>query len=252
MKVLLTNDDGIHAPGLRALSETLSREHQVFVVAPEVEQNAVGHAITLTKPIRVKKVSREGAFFGYALSGTPADCVKLGVSQLLEDKIEVVVSGINLGANVGLNLLYSGTVSAATEAAILGLPGLAVSLNTFTHPDFTYAAQFTRRLLDKLKDLRLAPGVSLNVNIPALPREKIKGVAWTGQCLTPTVEEFARRLDPRGNTYFWRGGETPPQAPDPNSDFSRLTQDMITITPVKHDLTHYEELNRLQAHRLKP
>ncbi|MEW6267542.1 MAG: 5'/3'-nucleotidase SurE [Thermodesulfobacteriota bacterium] len=250
MIVLLTNDDGIHAPGLKALYRALGQDHQVYVVAPEMEQSAVGHSITLADPIRVKEIRFEDSFAGYALSGTPADCVRIGVSELIRPRPEAVVSGINVGANVGLNVLYSGTVSAATEAAILGLPALAVSLDTFTEPDFTYAADFTRRLVADLPHLDLAPGASLNVNLPALPPDQIKGVIWTRQCLSPAGEEFSRRQDPRGKAYYWRGREIPPDRPDPDSDFSLLGQGYITITPLQHDLTNYIELTRLSPHKI--
>jgi len=251
MNILLTNDDGILAPGLLALHERLRREHQVQVVAPEMEQSAVGHAITLVDPIRIKQISRDGHFFGYAVSGTPADCVKLAVTELLEVKPDLVVSGINLGANVGINLLYSGTVSAATEAAVLGLPALAVSLNTFFRPDFTLAAEFAARAAGLWPELGLPPGVSLNVNVPALPREKIKGAVWTKQCLTPFGETFARRIDPRGNVYYWRGEDKKPGQVDGLSDYALLAQGHITITPIKPDLTDHIELSRLENLNIK-
>jgi len=250
MNILLTNDDGILAPGLLALHERLIQDHQVQVVAPEMEQSAVGHAITLVDPIRIKPISRNGRFFGYAVSGTPADCVKLAVTELLAVKPDLILSGINLGANVGLNLLYSGTVSAATEAAILGLPALAVSLNTFFNPDFTPAAEFAARAAVLWPELGLPPGVSLNVNIPALPREKIKGAVWTRQCLTPFPETFTRRIDPRGNVYYWRGEDKKPEHVNGLSDYTHLAQGYITITPIKPDLTDHLELSRLKNHNI--
>ncbi|MGD8372893.1 MAG: 5'/3'-nucleotidase SurE, partial [Syntrophobacterales bacterium] len=146
MKILLTNDDGIYSKGIEVLYEHLSRDHEVQVVAPEIERSAVGHAITLTDPLLVKPVDRNGAFFGYGVKGTPADCVKLAINEVMEQQPELVVSGINLGANVGINVIYSGTVSAATEGAILGVPAIAVSINTFRNPDFEPAARFARFL----------------------------------------------------------------------------------------------------------
>ena len=247
MNILLTNDDGIYAPGLNALYQALSGEHQVTVVAPESEQSAVGHAITLTDPIKVKEARKNGAFFGLAVTGTPADCVRLGVSELVRPKPEAVISGINLGANVGVNILYSGTVSAATEAAIIGLPALAVSLDTFIDPDFTYAANLAARLVNHLKGLNLVPGVCLNVNVPAGPAEKIKGPVWACQCPAVAGEEFDRRLDPRGNIYYWRGRESPPIDPPADSDLALLAQGYATLTPISYDLTHRRELERLKA-----
>ncbi|MBW1710769.1 MAG: 5'/3'-nucleotidase SurE [Deltaproteobacteria bacterium] len=252
MNILLTNDDGIHAPGLKALYKSLSTENRVFIVAPETEQSAVGHAITLTDPIRVKEIHNNDQLFGYAISGTPADCVKIALADLLEVKPDAVVSGINLGANVGINLLYSGTVSAATEATILGLPAIAVSLDTFTNPDFTYAADFIRRLIKTLPSLDLAPRVCLNVNVPSLPQSQIKGVVWVKQYQAGFKENFFRRLDPRGNVYYWQGGEKPSSNLDPDSDMSLLAQKMITITPLKYDLTNHRELDRLSGYRIEP
>ena len=168
MRILLTNDDGIYAKGIEVLHEHLSKDHDVVVVAPETEQSAVGHAITLTDPLRVKSIDRNGTFFGYAVKGTPADCVKLAVNELMKPPPDLVVSGINLGANVGINEIYSGTVSAATEGTILGVPAIAVSINTFRDPDFRPAARFVRLLVRQVKEHGLPPYTSLNVNVPAI------------------------------------------------------------------------------------
>jgi len=252
MNILLTNDDGIHAPGLLALYRRLRTDHKVSVVAPEVEQSAVGHAITLTDPIRVKEIHNDGEFFGYSVNGTPADCVKIALAELLKNVPDAVISGINLGANVGINLLYSGTVSAATEAAILNLPALAVSLDTFTSPDFSYAAEFTQHLVEKLPEMKLARRVSLNINIPPVSRDRIKKVAWVRQGQTVAGENFVRRKDPRGNVYYWQGQEVLPPNLEEDTDMNLLRHGMITITPINHDLTHYEELSRLEKYPLAP
>ncbi|MEW5724160.1 MAG: 5'/3'-nucleotidase SurE [Thermodesulfobacteriota bacterium] len=251
MNVLLTNDDGFHAPGLLALFRALETKHRVFVVAPEFEQSAVGHSITLADPIKVKEVKKNGVLYGYAVGGTPADCVRIAVSELIGEQVQVVVSGINLGANVGLNVLYSGTVSAGTEAAILGLPAFSISLDTFIRPDYSLAAGLAAKLIELLPGLGLPPGVSLNVNVPARPAAGIKGVAWTRQGVSPAGEAFSRRVDPRGNTYFWRGAETPPQNLAQDTDYTLLAQGFITITPLRHDLTHHEALSRLKNHKIE-
>ncbi|MBF0527665.1 MAG: 5'/3'-nucleotidase SurE [Deltaproteobacteria bacterium] len=250
MNILLTNDDGIHAPGLLALHQVLRREHQVLVVAPESEQSAVGHSITLVDPIRVKEIRREGYFFGYALSGTPADCVRIGVAELMPRRPDLVVSGINLGANVGINILYSGTVSAATEAAILGLWSVAFSLDTYTSPHYERPADFAAKLVSQVPGMRPAPGTALNVNIPAVEWTRVKGVTWSRQSLCASDEEFTRRFDPRGNTYYWRGKEIPPAVADPESDFALLAKGFITITPLRFDLTYHAELERLREQPL--
>jgi 5'-nucleotidase len=252
MNILLTNDDGIHAPGLLALYRRLRTSHEVSVVAPEVEQSAVGHALTLTNPIRVKEIHNDGEFFGYSVNGTPADCVKLALAELLKTAPDAVISGINLGANVGINLLYSGTVSAATEAAILNLPALAVSLDTFTNPDFSYAAEFTQRLVEKLPGMHIPRCVSLNINIPPVSRDRITKVAWVRQGQTVAGENFIRRKDPRGNVYYWQGQEVLPSDLEEDTDMNLLRQRMITITPINHDLTHYDELSRLEKYPITP
>lgn len=246
MRILLTNDDGVYAPGLAAIHATLAAQHQVTVVAPETEQSAVGHAITLVDPIRVRPLGPRTGFQGWAVTGTPADCVKLAVSELLKEPPELVVSGINLGANVGVNVLYSGTVSAATEAAILGLPAMAISLGTHQDPDFSYAAQVGAHLCGQHRGLGLPPEVVLNVNVPALPAERIQGLAWTRQSEARLVERFLPRTDPRGHTYYWQAGETMGQEGDLATDYPALLAGYVTLTPVHHDLTHHRLLERLR------
>jgi 5'-nucleotidase len=219
----------------------------VVVVAPETEQSAVGHAITLTDPLRVKSINRNGAFFGYAVKGTPADCVKLAINELMNPPPDLVVSGINLGANVGINVIYSGTVSAATEGTILGVPAIAVSINTFSDPDFRPAARFTRLLVRQVKEQGLPPHTSLNVNVPAISESKIRGVRVTRQGITRFVEKFDRRIDPRENVYYWQCGSTPPLEEDGDTDASALANDCISITPIQHDLTNYDFLESLRS-----
>jgi 5'-nucleotidase len=247
MRILLTNDDGIYAKGIEVLHAHLCKDYEVVVVAPETEQSAVGHAITLTDPLRVKSVDRNGAFFGYAVKGTPADCVKLAINELVELAPDLVVSGINLGANVGINVIYSGTVSAATEGTILGVPAIAFSINSFRDPDFEPAARFARLLVQQVGEHGLPPHTSLNVNVPAIPESKIKGVRVTRQGITRFVEKFDRRVDPRENVYYWQCGSTPPLDEDGNTDASALANDCISITPIQHDLTNYDFLESLRS-----
>jgi 5'-nucleotidase len=247
MRILLTNDDGIYAKGIEVLHEHFSKDHDVIVVAPETEQSAVGHAITLTDPLRVKSINRNGAFFGYAVKGTPADCVKLALNELMNPPPDLVVSGINLGANVGINVIYSGTVSAATEGTILGVPAIAVSINTFRDPDFGPAARFARLLVRQVKEHGLPPHTSLNVNVPAISESKIRGVRVTRQGVTRFVEKFDRRIDPRENVYYWQCGSTPPLEEDGDTDASALADDCISITPIHHDLTNYDFLESLRS-----
>lgn len=247
MHILLTNDDGIYAPGLWALYQALRQEaHRLWVIAPESEQSAVGHAISLSNPLRVKKIKRNGEFYGWAVSGTPADCVKIAIAEILSHKPEMVISGINQGANVGINVLYSGTVSAATEAAIMGLKAMAVSLATYKEPDFSVAAAIAAKLAGRLPELPLPAGVCLNVNVPALPAHEIKGLLWTRQERSIQVERFERRVDPRENVYYWLAGLNERLTPEPGTDYWALQQGYVSLTPIHHDLTDYQTLERLR------
>ena len=247
MKILLTNDDGIHAPGLMALYNELKGDFEVTVVAPESEMSAVGHAITLDSPLRVREVNKNGSFFGFAVSGTPADCVKIATREILENPPDIILSGINPGANVGVNVLYSGTVSAATEGAFLGVRSAAISLDTRKNPDFSFAARFSRTIIYFMNDINLRKGTALNVNIPAVSSEKIKGISITRQGLGKFEETFERRVDPRGNIYYWLSGEKSVEEKIQDSDSRALGENKITITPVTFDLTCAEEMERLRA-----
>ncbi len=244
--ILLSNDDGFHAPGLRALREELKHIAEVVVVAPEGEQSAVGHAITLSVPLKVRKVVEDGEFIGYAVNGTPADCVKIAVSVLLDEAPEMVVSGINLGGNLGTCAIYSGTVSAATEGSIMGIPSVALSLDTFENPDFGPAAQFARSLVPRVLEKGLPEGVSLNINIPPVPREEIKGVAITRQGKSRVLETFDKRVDPRNNVYYWMAGEMRFDEVDPETDCEMVGSRHISITPIHYDLTRYDAIPLLK------
>jgi len=247
MRILLTNDDGILAEGLIALHEELKGDFELSVVAPETEMSAVGHAITLSNPLRVRRFKRNGTFFGYGVSGTPADCVKIGVQEILQQRPDMILSGINLGSNVGINLLYSGTVSAATEGAFLGIPSVAISLNTKNDPDFGFAAKFSRRMIRFVRENGLREGTALNVNIPAVPEDQIKGVSYTTQDLVRHRDKYEKRKDPRGNVYYWLASETPVEDSIPDTDLMALRENRITITPISFDLTDVKEVKRLTS-----
>jgi 5'-nucleotidase len=246
MRVLLTNDDGIFSKGIEALYLALQEQHEVMVVAPETEQSAVGHAITMMDPLRVKEVNRNGSFFGYALSGTPADCVKLAITELMQPAPDVVVSGINMGANVGVNVIYSGTVSAATEGTVLGVPSLAVSIESFTTTDFAAATDFIVMLLGLVEKHGLPPGVLLNVNVPALPRDAVRGVRVTRQGDARFLDHYDRRVDPRDHIYYWLCGSTQSPGEAPDTDAGALAANFISVTPIHYDLTHYAMLDVLK------
>ncbi len=249
--ILLTNDDGIYAPGLWALYQELRQLGEVSVVAPESEQSAVGHAISLANPLRVKKVSLEGGVQGWAVSGTPADCVKIALSELLPEPPQMVVSGLNLGPNVGINVLYSGTVSAATEASILGVRAMAVSLNSYkAEADFAAAARLARETVARLRSWPgWKKGVCLNINLPALPPDRVLGLKFTRQDMGSLVEHFERRVDPREHVYYWLAEINQRRLPDPETDYGALAAGFISITPIHHDLTDYRTLEALRIHK---
>jgi 5'-nucleotidase len=243
VRYLLTNDDGIYAKGLSALYQELSKDADCLIVAPEVEQSAVGHAITLFRPLMVRHARKNGEVLGYAVAGTPADCVKIGVRKLSDKPVDLVVSGINSGSNVGINVIYSGTVSAATEGVILGIPSLAISLDTHEDADYSFAARIARKMATFRLEKYPNPHVALNVNIPALPEEEIKGIAVTKQGRARLMENFEKRVDPRDNIYYWLAGETQlPDHEDTDSDACALGRGMITVTPIYYDLTRYDAL----------
>ncbi len=244
MRFLLTNDDGIYSRGLSALYEELSKEAECLIVAPEVEQSAVGHAITISRPLMVRRAKKNGGFLGYAVAGTPADCVKIGIRELAEKPLDLVVSGINIGANVGINVIYSGTVSAATEGSILGVPSLAISLDTHDRDaDFSFAAQFARKMAVFMLKHNPNKNIPLNINIPAIPEKEIKGVVVAKQGKARLMESFERRVDPRDNIYYWLAGETRvSETEDADSDACVLNRGMISITPIYYDLTMHDVL----------
>lgn len=243
--ILLTNDDGIYADGLRYLKKAVSGIGRVEIVAPAAEQSAVGHSITLYDPIRVHEINADGSRYGFGISGTPADSVKLALYKLLPRRPDLVISGINDGANVGINVLYSGTVSAATEAAILGVPSMAVSLAQKKDPPFDLALPHIRLLAEWVLAEGLPSGIALNVNIPALPPESIKGYKITRQALSPFRESVEPREDPRGNTYYWLSGQSLEREDSSDIDIIALSNGYVSVTPLFYDLTahvHREEL----------
>jgi 5'-nucleotidase len=242
MRILLTNDDGIGAPGLAAMRDALREAgHTVHVVAPVTEQSAVGHSLTIFIPLRVKEF-REKDFFGHGVYGTPTDCVKLGLSRLLPEKPDLVVSGINAGPNVGPDILYSGTVAAATEAAHSGFPALALSMNDFRLKDAREQAGHAARLVSRLDLQRLPPRRVVNINYPNLPLAQTKGMRICPQTSAVWTDWYGERKDPRGNPYWWLEGVIPPESVEEGSDKALLEQGYITVTPLRFDFTDHEHL----------
>jgi 5'-nucleotidase len=252
MRILLTNDDGINAPGLLALYKELKQVGEVAVVAPDSERSAVGHAITLSDPLRVWNFEKNGEFFGYAVNGTPADCVKIAYWALMDQKPDLVVSGINLGSNTGMNVIYSGTVSAATEGTILNIPSFAISLTTFTNPDFAYAAKFGAKLAKILFEKGLPKGTFLNVNVPPVKEEEIQGVVITRQGKAAYMERFDKRIDPANRVYYWLTGKKVKIEEDLNVDDFAILNNRVSITPIHYDLTNYQYLDELKSWSITP
>lgn len=254
MRILITNDDGIHAPGIAALWRAVRDLGDVFVVAPDSERSAVGHAITLADPLRVADYAGPDGLVGHAVSGTPADCVKIAVRAILPAPPDLVLSGINQGANMGTNLLYSGTVSAATEAAMLGLPAAAFSLADRHFADFAGAAGFARKLALEIGRRGLPRGISLNVNVPPVPAGQIRGSVLTRQGRVRVLEWFDRRNDPRDRHYYWMVAERlEDEAPAGTEvDDAAVRAGFISVTPINFDLTDEGMLAALGEWDLDP
>ncbi|MEB3246159.1 MAG: 5'/3'-nucleotidase SurE [Vampirovibrionales bacterium] len=253
LRVLLANDDGIYARGLQTLAKTLAErpnQFEVFVSAPDRERSATGHALTLHKPLRVEPfdLSHLGVKDAYSVTGTPSDCVKIALSQLFKGKIDVVVSGINHGANLGADVLYSGTVSAAIEGAMYQLPSIAISLLEGHEPqaDFTHGATFIADFLETLTHAHLPPKSIFNINIPPVARQDFNGVRVTKLGTHMYKDAFDKRLDPRGGAYYWLAGERPEPCDDTETDIYAIRTKAVTISPVQFDLTHFEAVKTLK------
>ncbi|MCF7805779.1 MAG: 5'/3'-nucleotidase SurE [Candidatus Marinimicrobia bacterium] len=244
--ILVTNDDGINAPGITKLYKSMQEIGDVAVVAPDREMSAAGHAITLSDPLRVTEVRLDDNVTGYAVNGTPADCVKIAVKAVLDRTPDIVVSGINLGSNTGINVIYSGTVSAATEGVILGIPSVAFSLATYQDADFNPAGQITQQVVREVLEHGLPDNTLLNVNIPPIPAGEIKGIVVAKQGKGFYDEKFDKRTDPRNRVYYWMSGERRAMEEDDDSDERMVREGYVSVTPVYYDLTHYEYLTRLK------
>jgi 5'-nucleotidase len=248
VRILLTNDDGVFAPGLRALRKELARLGDVTVVAPAQEQSGVGHSITLLTPLVVKEVDDEdGTTLGYMVEGSPADSVKLAILELMDRPPDLIVSGINSGANAGINVLYSGTVAAAIEGAFFRITSIAVSLELAEHFDYPHAARHAVRVIERILANRPPAGSLFNVNLPAHARGEPKGVRVVPMGVGRHGEGFERRRDPRGRTYYWLTYAPPFNLEGVESDVSSLAEGYITVTPLHFDLTRHDLLPDLRG-----
>jgi 5'-nucleotidase len=247
MKILLTNDDGYTAPGILALYETLKLQHDVMLIAPDSEKSAVGHGISLNEPMRIEKISLSAGDEGFAISGTPADCIKLGLFDLCTPPPDLVISGINPGSNTGININYSGTVAAAREAAFNGILSMAVSIfRTKNTMDFKGMAQFVAQLANKIHDYRLPAGTFLNINAPGIPMDDVKGIKITRQASNNVSKHFDKRTDPKNRSYYWYGNMDIVTG-EADTDVKALSQNYISITPIQCDITDYKTMAELES-----
>lgn len=250
MHILVTNDDGVFAPGLLALAREMRRIGTVSILAPDHNWSASGHVKTMHRPLRVKEVMLEDGTLALASDGAPSDCVALALLGLLPEKIDLVVSGINPNANVGHDVTYSGTVTAAMEAIIGDVPGIAVSLDAPEYHlgelDFSTAALAAHSIAVQVIQHGLPKNVLLNINVPYLTAEELKGFTITRQGLRLYRDKLDKRFDQRGRPYYWIGGEAPSGVPESGTDIGALVEGYVSITPLQLDLTASDRLTQMQ------
>jgi len=243
MRILISNDDGIRSEGLLALEEKLQTLGEIYTVAPDREQTSMSHALTLHRPLRVEELGPRR----FAVDGTPTDCVKLALTGLLPDKPDLVASGINKGPNIGDDIIYSGTVSAAIEGTLLGIPSLAVSLAA--HKDFSFgvAADFATALAKRILEKGLPPGTLINVNVPPTPAHEIKGWRLTRQGKRHYADHVVERVDPRGKKYYWIGGDDLGFAHEDGTDCMAVHEGFISVTPLHVDMTNHASFDSIKS-----
>ncbi len=248
-KILITNDDGVDSPGLLALAIEMKKIGDVTILAPDKNWSASGHSRALDRPLRVKEVQLPNGMSAFAADGSPADCVALGVRGFLPFKPDLVVSGINTSANLGQDVIYSGTVAAAMEAAVWGVQAIAVSQDapglTETPRDYSTAAFLCRQVVETRLRHSLQPGIVLNVNIPPLPMNEIKGICATRLGTRVYHDRVERHADPRGKAYYWLAGKTPDGIPSKGSDIGAVADGFVSVTPIHFDLTEYFQLREI-------
>lgn len=253
LNILISNDDGIYSKGIYELAKALKSLGKVFVVAPDKEQSATGHAITMHQPLRSKKI----IFFdtdidAWWVSGTPADCIKLGIETLIGVRPDIIVSGINNGENLGTDIIYSGTVSAALEGSIFNIPAFAVSYAKHGERDFSKAAEYALQIIKQSLNYKLPKGIILNINIPDLSIVKnVKGIKITELGVKKYKNNFEERKDPRGNSYYWLAGELIESEIGENTDINAVKNGYISITPIHLDLTEYGYMKELSTWTLE-
>jgi 5'-nucleotidase len=249
--ILVCNDDGIEGEGIHALAAALKKIGRVTVVAPAEPHSGMSHAMTLGVPLRIRKYFKNSRFFGYTVSGTPVDCIKVALSHILPSKPDLIVSGINYGSNTATNTLYSGTVAAALEGAIQGITSLAFSLATYENADFTYAGKFARKLAKKVLQEGIPPDTVLSVNIPNVPESEIAGIVITEQGRSRWEENAIERNDMYGNPYYWLNGTLLLLDDDMHKDEFVVRRNYVAITPISCDMTNHSFIGTLEQWKLK-
>lgn len=252
MKILLVNDDGIHAPGLKALRDELLKFADVTVVAPALERSGASYSVTLNTILKVDEVYKKGEFYGYAVHGTPVDCSMIALQELMDEKPDYLFSGINLGSNLSTHVHYSGTVSAASEGPIAGITSVAVSLSTYKYrTDFSAAATMAGRWLKLMEEGKVPKGCLYNINVPGKPLEELKGFALSHLSPNAFKMQYERRQSPRGELYFWICGVDVPDSVDKESDMGVMREGYVSVTPVKiQDRTDYEIIEEIKKNRV--
>ncbi|MCV6611769.1 MAG: 5'/3'-nucleotidase SurE [Amphritea sp.] len=241
MKVLLSNDDGVYAPGLEMLAQVMAEEHQVSVVAPDRNRSGASNSLTLDRPLEAHQ--HHNGFYG--INGTPTDCVHLGISGIFNDQPDLVISGINAGANLGDDVIYSGTVAAAMEGRYLSLPPIAVSLAGSNPQNYRAAAEVVRQLVKDVRKLVLAPRTVLNINVPDLPLDEIKGIHVTRLGHRVLADTPVESIDPRGAKRYWIAGAGAAQDCGPGTDFHAVKEGYVSLTPLNVDMTQYSGMDNL-------
>lgn len=252
MLILLTNDDGIYAPGLAALENELRTLGEVSIVAPATEQSGVGHSITFLSPLVCKEIYDGDRRRGWAVEGSPADCVKLGVFELCPRRPDIVVSGLNGGLNAGINVLYSGTVAAAIEGAFFGITSFACSLEYNEHAEFAAAARICRSIISQVLEKKGPEPNLYNINIPTVAVAAPGPVRVVPMGVSRYGEQFIKRKDPKGRTYYWATNDPPPQPEGHETDLTAITQGHITLTPLQYSMTKQATLAEMQSWELSP
>ena len=245
-EILIVNDDGIYSPGIQALADAMVKIGNVTIVAPDKEQSGKSHSLTLNEPIRLKTVNIKKGLKGWAVNGTPVDCVKVAIKNLFNKKPDLVLSGINLGANLGKNLIYSGTVAAAYEGTVLGISSAAISLDSFKGKNFIVAKYVATKIANHLLNHKLPQGTMLNVNVPNINKKNLKEFLVTKQGNQSFVDIYEKRIDPRGNAYFWIKGELINDDSSVEYDGKAVKSGYISVTPIQFRMTNEPYINKLK------